>query len=253
MKILFKRRKQLKGKVLAKAFEIIDWMYSSFPENFNKVLENFLYREQDSQKYWKKMKFEEIFSYKQFREIQTAYESYWIERLANGSRRRHLKMNFIQPVKLKADVGIVSTPLKRQFLFNEFMSNPESDVLLTYIETAQMVGLERRYVNQLVLSGLLKPLSKDGKRYLPRNDILELLSRCCGSLTDDHFGRITIHEAILKYPGQGLSIVKIIILILEGKLIPKSQVQGTVLDTITLSIEEIDKIIIEFKKDRGVA
>ncbi|SEB73917.1 hypothetical protein [Paenibacillus sp. GP183] len=143
------------GFNLANALANVYWMYLEFPKHFFIVLEDFLRRNNGSQRYGRLKAFEIIFDDQVFTWIQEAYNDYFLEQIDEGNVRKDFSV-FKRNPGLLADRRKVRREEVRQITGIAYEKLHElNDFNELQIETKYTNGQQRYLVEKTTLADYL--------------------------------------------------------------------------------------------------
>lgn len=124
---------------------------------------------------------------------------------------------------------------------------------ITRAEAALILGIQRDSISKLIKAGLLKTCNTGTGRYekLSRNDVINLLNECRGKYTRKKVKGFKLHEALIKYSVNGLSIVRILEFTLGGVLHPHSNGSDSLVGNI-YKINELERCLNILKQEQQV-
>jgi uncharacterized protein YajQ (UPF0234 family) len=266
----------------AESYALIFWVYQDFPSRFNKMLTEFL--EKPRRKlYVQKKAFESLFNNEGFEVIKQEYELFWATELEKGTVRRDFsvfKQNYVlleqkghyRKEEIKQLTGISYPKLEslhESGLINiisrenggtiqHFIDKASFTYLIeekqNYInkkETAQILGIQRESVSQLLNEGLLNEVKTVFSPYklIRRDEVLQLLKKSTGILNINVEG-LKFHQVLIKYSVNGLTICKLLKLIHQKKLHPQLALQNGNLSDTWFDEEELQQCMKLLKKEK---
>jgi hypothetical protein len=201
------------------SFMNVLWMYKIFPDNFEKILNEF----SKTKKYYNRFEFEMLFADESFKDIQEAYYGFWIKQIAKGNIRKPPAFLLTSSYYMDHDVLLNKSEYpglnehKIESLINRLNNRKQ---LITRSEAAFLLGINRLLVKNLIQMRIFT-LTVVGKReMLHYHEISQLHLTLRGEMTEDLSDKIRMRHAINTYASKGLSILKIIIWIVSGRLKP---------------------------------
>ncbi|MBW7474321.1 TniQ family protein [Paenibacillus oenotherae] len=237
----------------AESYALVFWSYQDFPHRFNKMLSKFVEKPRRTL-YMQKKVFESLFNNEGFEVIKQEYELFWAMELEKGTVRRNLsvfkkntdlleqkghyrkeetkQLTGMSYPKLESlhEAGTISIiSRKNGGTMQHFIDKASVTYLLeekqNYInkrEVAQILGVQRASVSQLLKEGLLKEAGTVFSPYklIRHNEVLELLKKSTG-LLNIHIEGLKFHQVLIKYSVNGLTICKLLKLIHQKALSPQ--------------------------------
>lgn len=249
---------------LAEAYNHVYWMYQDFPHRFQLVLYEFL--KKPRKKLYSQMKaFEALFDVEGFGLIKNKYEQFWINELEKGAvrsdlsifkqnedlllRKKHLRkeeakqLTGISYPKLEAlhqsgQISIITQQngkTKQHFIDRAIFDrlSHEKQNYITKKEAAQILGIQRESVSQLIKEGLLDEVETafSHNKLIRLKEVEDLLERSRGVLNTKVEGQ-KFHQVLIKYSVSGLTVSRLLKFIHEKFLNPQLAVSnGNLMDT----------------------
>ncbi|MFD2613194.1 TniQ family protein [Paenibacillus gansuensis] len=267
------------------AYNTAYWMYQNFPNQFVTVLDAFLENTTTKVMYRRKASFERLFELDGYIDISKAYESYWVNKADQGVVRADFSIfkkkpelleqrKFISKDEIRTTIGMSYEKIEQlandklielntfkqqkrkryqvnRDSFNNIVHNWGS--YITRGEAALILGIQRGSITQLIKGGLLKTYNIGSGRYerLSRYEVLDLLNKSRGRYTRKKANGLKLHEALIKYSVNGLSIVKILKFTLGGILRPYYYKFDSLAENI-YKINELERCISIMKQEQQV-
>lgn len=267
------------------AFNNAFWVYQDFPRNFFKVLNDFIATKKPPIMYEQKGQFEKIFQIESFAEITEAYKSFWVDKIDQGVIRRDFSIfkkdpetlkqrKFISKDEIRTTVGMSYEKLEQLSAHDELHMKVESKgkkarylvekssfesvleekkYLITKREASLMLGIQRDSIPKLISAGLLKTYRKNTSHFeqLSHDEVKKLMDDCRGRVVKGEINGLKMHEALITYSVNGLSIVRIIQFTKQGILHPKSRIEnGTLADNV-YQVFELERCVNMIRKEQS--
>lgn len=129
----------------------------------------------------------------------------------------------------------------------------EKKKFITKNEAALMLGIQKDSVPKLIAAGILKTYRKESSRYelISHSEVESLIDQCRGKLrTHEEMNGLKLHDALITYSVNGLSIVKIIQYTREGLLNPINVTSDGPLSQNIYPVYELEQCIGLIKKEQ---
>lgn len=267
---------------LAEAYNHAYWMYQDFPHRFQLVLYEF--SKKPRKKLYNQMKaFEVLFEVEGYDLIKNEYEQFWINELEKGAvrcdlsifkqnedlllRKKHLRkeeakqLTGISYPKLEAlhqsgQISIITQQngkTKQHFIDRVIFDrlSREREKYITKKEAAQILGVQRETISQLVKEGLLKEVETafSHNMLIRLKEVVDLLEESRGVLNTKVEGD-RFHQVLIKYSVVGLTVSRLLKFTHQKLLNPQlAVVNGNLLDTWYCE-EEIQRCISLLKHEK---
>jgi hypothetical protein len=267
------------------AFNNVYWMYEEFPHNFYQVLDDFIKQKKPSIMYEQKGQFERISELDSLSEVFEAYQKYWLDKINLGLIRRDFSLfkkdpalleqrKYLRKDEIRITVGTSYEKLnqlnnlkeinlvtsqkgnKTNYMVDKISyqnSVEENKKFITKKEAALMLGIQKDSVPKLIASGILKTYRKESSRFelISHSEVECLLDDCRGKLRKlDEMKGLKLHDALITYSVNGLSIVKIIQYAREGLLNPVNETSSGPLSDNIYRVDELVNCINLLKREQ---
>ncbi|WP_068773772.1 TniQ family protein [Paenibacillus sp. FJAT-26967] len=263
------------------AFANVHWMYSNFPTHYYQVLQAF-FRQKYRTKYEKKAFYENVFSDRAFLPIQKAYDDYWLEQWHEGKIRSDFSVFKSNQALLTKRVFLSREEIKDKFGFGKVEKLADSNMIQTKIlkqgsrkryfveknslekavqrrgqfitrkQAASLLGIGRDAVPSILQAGLLHehktPFSED--TLLVKNEVAELMKRCRGRKGEKTDDDLSFHQALIKFSVNGLTIVKLIMFIMEGRLSPRTSSPEEKLSDLFFNEQQLWECVSDLRREK---
>lgn len=271
----------------AHAFNNVYWMYEEFPRNFYHVLNHFIMQKKPSIMYEQKGHFERISEIDSLREVSDAYQKFWLDKINQGLIRKDFSVfkkdpglldqrNYLRKDEIRTTVGMSYEKLAQLSNLKEInlitsqsgektkylvdMSSyqnalEENKYLITKKEAALMLGIQKDSVPRLIAAGILRTYRKASSRYelISHSEVESLMDLCRGKLTAlGEIDGLKLHDALITYSVNGLSIVKIIQYTRQGLLNPINETSSGPLSQNIYLVHELENCIDLMKREQQV-
>ncbi|NEW08618.1 hypothetical protein GK047_21720 [Paenibacillus sp. SYP-B3998] len=157
------------------------------------------------------------------------------------------------------DMVISQKGNKTKYLVNKRSYNDALDsmkYLITKKEAALMLGIQKDSVPKLIAAGLLKTYRKSSSRFelLSHTEVKQLMDECRGKVVDTRdIKGLRLHDALITYSVNGLSIAKINHFTREGLLNPLTDNENGNFTQNYYIEDELTKCIEIIKKEKQLA
>lgn len=283
-----KRKGQKTSLHLANAWANVFWMYLDFPMNFHAVLDSFHTNSRLQKRYYTLGRFSELFQKGIFRNIEAAYDEFWVRKLDEGEVRKDfivfkrapellecrkyirkdeirntLGMSYEYIHKLSEDRKLQTVTRKSERSLKWYIErNSLNEVirqratLISRKEAALMLGLQRSTIQRIIEAGFLNTynFTKSGVERLDRDEVERLMDSCRGELVqhiDNDYLRF--HKALIKYSVCRMSIDRIIMLTLQGLLNPVCTTSTCNFSDNYYKVSELTQCIEIIKREKGLS
>lgn len=270
------------NELLAEAYNHVFWMYHDFPYRFHLVLSEFL-KKSRRKLYVQKKTFEALFNLEGFDLIKNEYELFWIKELENGTVRKDLSIfkqnqdlllskSHLRKEEVKQLTGMSYPKLEslhesgqinimsrqRGKTTQHFIDRSTIDHLSkekqNYInkrEAAQILGIQRNSISQLVKEGILDEVQTafSQQKLILKEEVVSLLRKSRGRLNPIMDG-IKYQQVLIKYTVNGLTISKLLKFIHRKVLIPKLLIANGNLSNTWFREEELLRCVEILKQEK---
>lgn len=266
------------------AFNNAYWMYQEFSHHFPRLIDEFLKKTNPKVMYYRKARFERLFELDAYKEIHKAYDSFWLGKVDQGVIRKDFSVfkkkpelleqrSYISKDEIRTTLGTsyekieqlgndnvitLKTNVQRNRKRYQVNKRSFSNVVqgwnnfITRQEAAQVLGIQRNSIPKLIKAGLLRTNNTGAERseMLSREEVMNLLNECRGRYTRKKVNGLKLHEALIKYSVNGLSIVRILQFTKEGKLNPLITSESDTLAGNIYKVYELEKCINIIKEEQ---